>query len=240
VSERSERQVTSSWSDAEVRLTAADGVAIGGVWRATPDGPPPAGVVLVPGSRHERDAYGSLPNALEEVGLGSLRIDVRGRGSSLGAVPFSRMAPMQRRAVRLDVAAAVEHAASLVRAPARLGLIVEQDTAANAVEAIADDERVTAVVVLSARRGGRLTAAVSRRPIAIFGLVSSEDRVGVRATADAYLASAEGPSRLEVFHGLGFGTTMFSSRQFEHPDAQPLETMIAVWLVAQFGTQPAG
>jgi hypothetical protein len=228
------------WRDVEVRLTAADGTSIGGVWRAPPEGAAVAGVVLVPGSRHERDAYGSLPSALEAVGLGSLRIDVRGRGTSIGTVPFARMAPMQRRGVRLDVAAAVDHAASLVGQPVRLALVAEQDTSADAVEAIADDERVTAVVVLSARHGDRLTAAVSRRPIAVFGLVSGEDRVGVRATADAYLVSIEGPSRLEVVHGLGFGTTMFSSRQFEHPDAEPLETMIAAWLAAQLAAQLSG
>ena len=40
-------------------------------------------------------------------------------------------------------------------------------------------------------------------------------------------------SRLEVFDGLGLGTTMLSTRQFEFPDAEPLEVMIADWLVAR-------
>ena len=53
------------------------------------------------------------------------------------------------------------------------------------------------------------------------------------ATVDAYLAGDAQHSRLEVFDGLGLGTTMLSTRQFEHPDAEPLEAMIADWLAAR-------
>jgi hypothetical protein len=75
--------------------------------------------------------------------------------------------------------------------------------------------------------------AVPPLGLPVFALVSSEDRDGLRTATDAYLAASENGSRLEVFKGLGFGTTMFSTRQFEHPDAEPLESMIADWLAGR-------
>jgi hypothetical protein len=141
------------------------------------------------------------------------------------------MGPLQRRRVHLDVAAAVDLLAAETAVPAgRLAVIAEQDTAADAVDAVSDDERVGAVVLFSARSGRRLAAGIASRPIAVLGLVSTEDREGLAATVDAYLAGAEPTSRLEVFKGLGYGTTMLSTRQFEHPEAEPLEAMVAGWL----------
>jgi dienelactone hydrolase len=218
-------------TDREVAFAAADGWTIGGLLRLPADDssrPAPA-AVLVPGSRHERDAYTTLVDALAERGVGSLRIDVRGRGSSRGARSYARMAPRQRQRVSLDAAAALDH---LVSHPAvdatRIGFVGEQDTAADALAGLASDDRLRAVVVLSARRGVRLEEGVAQR--AVLGLVSSEDRAGLRGTVDAYLAGAPATSRLAVFRGLGFGTTMFSTRQFEHAEAEPLEVMIASWL----------
>ncbi len=226
----------SGWPEAEVRLVAADGWPVAGILRAPDAGSAIGGVVLVPGSKHERDAYGTLPAALEAVEVVSLRIDIRGRGASLGSVPHARMGPRQRRAVGLDVAVAVGHLAGLAGAgAAALALVAEQDTAADAVEAVSADDRLSAIVLLSPRHGARLVAALALRPVAVFGLVSREDPPGLRATADAYLASAEGPSRFELFRGLGQGTTMMSARQFEEPGAESIEAMVAAWLAARLG-----
>jgi hypothetical protein len=205
----------------ELRFAAVDGHAVAGLLRQAPAGAPGAPVaVLVPASCHERDAFATLADALGDRGVGSLRIDIRGRGGSRGGVAYARMAPGQRRAVALDVAAAVEEVSAVA-------VVAEQDTAAHAVAGIAEDNRMRAVVLLSPR--GHL------RPldVPVFALVSSEDREGLRTATDAYLAGSETGSRLEVFKGLGFGTTMFSTRQFEHPDAEPLESMIADWLASQ-------
>jgi hypothetical protein len=189
--------------------------------------------VLVPGSRHERDAYTTLAAALAAAGVASLRIDVRGRGSSLGELAYARMGPGQRERVALDAAAALD---TLAATPGidtdRLAVVVEQDTAPDALTGVGTDHRLRAVVLLSARDARRVAGAVQQR--AVFGLVSKEDRDGLRATVDAYLAGAP-ESRLEVFEGLGFGTTMFSTRQFEHGDAEPLEAMIATWLADRLG-----
>jgi hypothetical protein len=190
----------------------------------------------VPASCHERDAFRSTAEALEPRGLASLRIDVRGRGSSLGELVYARMAPRQRRQVALDVGAALDFLAAAEGVDARrLGVVTEQDTTADAVEAASEDERVRAVAMLSARHPERVAAALGRRAVPVFGLVSTEDRAGLRATVDGYLAGAEPTSRLEVFRGLGFGVTMMSVRQFEHPDEELLEDMVAEWLASQLG-----
>ena len=67
-------------------------------------------------------------------------------------------------------------------------------------------------------------------------MVSTEDREGLRATVDAYLAGAADGSHLDVFDGLGIGITMASVLQFEQPEAQPLEDRIAGWLAARLLT----
>jgi hypothetical protein len=224
-------------ADAEVEIAAADGWPIKGLLSCpavTPTNAPVPAVLLVPASRHERDAFTVIAGSLADRRIASLRIDVRGRGASRGATPYSRMAPRQRQRVALDVAAGIDHLAGSSGIDSRrLALGAEQDTAADALEAVGGDERVCAVVVLSARHGGRCAGAVGRRSLPVFGLVSKEDRQGLRATVDAYLAGTPDTSRLEVFDGLGFGTTMLSTRQFEHADAEPLEDMIADWLVAR-------
>jgi len=225
----------SGGTTAEVRIASADGWSIGGLLSrpAGATGTVPA-VLLVPASRHERDAFTTIAVALAQRGLASLRIDVRGRGTSLGETAYARMAPRQRERVGLDVAAAFAHLAEAEGIDARrLAIAAEQDTAADAVGAVGGEERLRAVVLLSARHGARCAAAVARRPVPVFGLVSKEDRDGLRATVDTYLAGAPEASRLKVFDGLGFGTTMLSARQFEHPDAEPLDEMIADWLVAR-------
>jgi pimeloyl-ACP methyl ester carboxylesterase len=196
-----------------VEFAAADGWPIGGILEAV-DGD--LGAVLVPGSRHERDAYNSLAAPLAGAGIASLRIDVRGRGSSLGTTRYARMGPGQRRRVALDVAAALDHLGKQ-----RMAVVAEQDTAADAVAAAVADERVAAVVLWSPRRGRRIAAALATRPLPVLTLVSSEDHEG-RAAATG---------TIEVFDGLGFGTTMMSTRQFEHPDEEPLESIATAWLV---------
>src|SRR5262249_52068770 len=103
--------------DREVRLTAADGKLIEASL-CLPDKGPAGAVVLVPASNHERHAYGDesipgLPQSLRNKGIAVLRIDIRGRGASLGDRAFHSMAPGEREAVRLDVEAAVDFMARL-------------------------------------------------------------------------------------------------------------------------------
>ena len=190
-----------------------------------------AGVVAVPGSRHERDAWTQVASALADANVSVLQIDIRGRGASANGSPWSTMGPAQRRRVALDVAAAVAYVSALAGVDGRrLGLLVEQDTAADALESTADDERIVALAVLSARHAERTRAAVAKRGLPVYGLVSVEDREGLRATVDAYLAGERGLSRLDVFHGLGVGITMASVLQFERPAEQQIDVRLTRWL----------
>jgi hypothetical protein len=190
--------------------------------------------VTVAGSRHERDAWKRTSEFLARHGIATLMLDIRGRGASRGDRTFARMGPGQRRRVLLDVEKALEIIASEDGVDeARLGVLAEQDTAADAVEAAAGCAGVIAVCLVSPRHADRIAAALTERPVSVFGLASTEDRQGVRAAVGAYLASATEGSDLAVFHGLGIGITMASVLQFEQPDAEPLEDRIARWLAAR-------
>ena len=215
----------------ELSFNAPDGWPLGAVLHLPASDGPMAAVVTVAGSRHERDAWKRTSEFLARHGVATLMLDVRGRGTSRGDCTYARMGPVQRRLVRLDVAKALEVVAGHESVdPTRLGVLAEQDTAAEAVEAAVDNTGVRALCLVSPRRADRVTSALRQRPVSVFGLVSTEDREGVRAAVGAYLASAEEGSDLAVFSGLGIGITMASVLQFEQPDAEPLEDRIARWL----------
>jgi hypothetical protein len=133
--------------------------------------------------------------------------------------------------VALDVAGALDALAAVDGVDrASLGLIVEHDTAADALTAIADDSRVGAIAVLSARHAGRVADAVRRRCAPVYAMASVEDREGLRGSVDAYLAAPDGPSRIDLFHGVGIGITMASVLQFERPEERPIEGRLAEWM----------
>ena len=223
----------------EVTFPAADGWVIGallrrpddvaaGPQREFDDGMP--GIVSVPASRHERDAWTQVATVLAGRRIAVLQIDIRGRGASTHGRPYAQMGPAMRRRVGLDVVAAVEYLAAVDGVdPARLGLLLEQDTAADALEAVAADRRVAAVALLSARHAARSSAAIATLRPAVYGLASSEDREGLRATVDAYLAAPPDHSRLDVFRGLGVGITIASVLQFEDPTARQIDVRLADW-----------
>jgi hypothetical protein len=160
------------------------------------------------------------------------------------------MGPRARRLVELDIASAIEALAGIVGVDrSRLVVVGEQDTAfaaaaAAAASAVAagsatepgatigeatPDRRVVGLVLVSARnpRGQAWPHRGAHLPV--LGLVSTEDRAGLRATVDAHLVGGSG-SRLVVFRRLGVGITMASVRQFEQPDAEPIEDLIAGWV----------
>jgi hypothetical protein len=217
-------------SDAEEReltFTASDGWPLSGILRH-PSGDAgqnlPA-VLMVPDSFHERDVYESLATTLDSVALASMRLDIRGRGASRDGLAYAQMGPGTQRRVRLDVGAALAQLAETPGVtPGRLAVVAERNTAPDVIAGAA--ELVTAAVVLGAWPATRLTEALVRHPVPVFGLVSAEDRVGVRGTIDAYLAGRPDGSRVDVLHGRGFGTTMFSTGGRR----SSLEPLIATWL----------
>jgi predicted alpha/beta hydrolase len=226
------RTVADGFSEREVTLKAADGWQLAGSLSLPNANNKSAGVVLIHGSRHEKDAYGqALPRLLDERGIATLRIDIRGRGASREPLTFNSMPPDQRRAVRLDVIAAVDFLSSQPRVDGQcIAVIAEQDSANPAVIACAKDRRVAAFVLLSGRLNNEAKDAIASASFPVFCLVSKEDRRGFKDMTDAYLSSGHRLSRLRVFEGIGFGTTMFSAWQYEFPKEQPIEQMIGVWL----------
>lgn len=225
-------RATEPVTEKNVTFETSDGWRIAGSLRIPTIRGKAAGVVLVHGSRHEKDAYGqTLPQMLWDRSFATLRIDIRGRGSSSDPLPFHSMAPGQRKGVRLDVGAAIEFLASQSGVDRRrIAIAAEQDSADPSVIACATNRRVAAYALISGRLSSQAKDAVTTSSAPIFCLVSKEDRSGFKDMTDAYLASRNAHSRLKVFDGIGFGTTMFSAWQFEFPDEQPIEQMIADWL----------
>lgn len=214
-----------------VTFAAADGTPVhGDVVR--PEGAVRAGAVLVHASKHERDAYGvSLPQLLVDDGFAVLRIDVRGRGESREPVPFPLMAPLQRRAVALDVAAAVDFLAGPDAgiAAGSVAVVSEQDSSGPALAA-RPGHPVAAHVVISGRLDAGAREGLDGLAVPVLALVSTEDRRAVGDVTELYLASGDERSRLRVVRGMGFGTTMFSAWQFAHPSEPTMEESIAAWL----------
>lgn len=225
-------------ADEVVTFEAVDGWQLSGVLRRSlpprlETGPRVMGAVLVPGSHHERDTfvYGlGLPDVLAERGITSIRFDIRGRGESRSPRSWRQLSTLERRRVADDVAAA----ADLLRTragitDASVAVISEQDTARSAALAAARDPLVGALVLLSPRLDPSTLEALTTRRLPTYVLVSKEDRRSLRGATHAYLAGDE-RSELDVFSGLGFGTTMFMSRSFEQPDEVPLQVMLADWI----------
>jgi dienelactone hydrolase len=219
--------------DVPITFTATDGWRLSGTLRRlVGDGPPLRGVVMVHGSHHARDTfvYGrALPTALAGAGIASIRFDIRGRGESRSPRPWSELSVAERRDVALDVAAALDHLRGIGIGPGRMGVIGEQDTATAVVEAAAADADVGALVLLSPRLAARALAALRRSPMPTYALASKEDRHALRDATAAFASAPEPHSALHVFHGLGFGATMFMARAFEQPDEPALEDLIAEW-----------
>jgi dienelactone hydrolase len=218
--------------ETDLNITSADGWPLRGILRLPEDttrAPFPV-VMMVPDSFHERDAYESLAAKLHATGFASLRLDIRGRGASRSDLSYARMGPEQRRLVALDVGSALDHLAQLEKvASDRMAVVAERNTAPDVIAGAV--ERVGAAVVLGAWPSPRLTEALQRCPIPVLGLVSAEDRTGLRGTTDAFLAARPNGSDLVVLHGRGFGLTMFSTGSGR---GSSLENTITRWLGDRF------
>lgn len=225
-------RATESVTEKNVTFATSDGWQIAGSLQIPKIKGKTPGVVLVHGSRHEKDAYGqTLPQMLWDRSFATLRIDIRGRGASSAPLGFHSMAPGQRKGVRLDVEAAIGFLTSQSGVDRRrIAIAAEQDSADATVIACATNRRVATYVLISGRLSRQAKDAITTISAPIFCLVSKEDGRGFKDMTDAYLASGNAHSRLKVFDGIGFGTTMFSAWQFEFPDEQPIEQMIADWL----------
>ena len=166
--------------------------------------------------------------------------DIRGRGDSCIPLAFHAFPPGQLANVRTDVAAAIDALATEPSVdPSRLVVFAEQDTADAAVAAVAADERVRALVLISARLAPATIDAIAGRDVAVCGLVAKEDPPGLRSVAAAYRHASSELSRLRVIGGVGTGTTMFAAWHYLYPDEPTLEHWLAAWCAMAMAT-PTG
>ena len=223
-------------------FNASDGWKLSGILRVPKDFQSSCAVILVHSSHHERDAfvYGtSIVELLAQKGIASFRFDIRGRGSSLGSQSYHEMAPLDRRKVTLDVKAAINLVINLPGiSPNNLFLIGEQDTADSVVQAAVEDLRLKGLILLSPRLSTSSTQQLEVRKIATYILLSKEDRDSLKAATSAYLAAPQSGSRLDLFSGLGFGTTMFMTRSFEQPKETPIQILIRDWILESIISMP--
>jgi predicted alpha/beta hydrolase len=211
------------------RVRSADGWSLRVDVTSAADGADGRAALLVPATKHERDGYGaSLLTELVERGFTVMTMDLRGRGDSCQPSSFHAFPPGQLRAVRDDVAAAL---AELIAQPGvdagRVVVMGEQDTADAAAAAALGHTRVAGLVLISARLSPTTIAAIAAVPVC--GLVSKEDRRGLRDTVAAYSRATDERSRLRVVDGIGTGTTMFSAWQYLRPQEPTLERWLAAW-----------
>jgi dienelactone hydrolase len=67
----------------------------------------------------------------------------------------------------------------------------------------------------------------------LFLAVSSEDKRGFTDMTDAYFISKNRETNIEVYHGLGIGTWMFSLFRQRFPTEKPLHETIGEWIADQ-------
>lgn len=223
-------------ADEVVTFESRDGWRLEGVFRlpAAAVRRPNGAAVLVHGSHHERDAYvygRAVADVLADHGFASLRFDHRGRGGSRWPRAWRELTALERRGVAHDIAAASDWIRERANVDdGKVAIVSEQDSSSPAVAALEQCPYAAALVLLSPRLSRTSVERLRSRSMPVCALVSKEDRVALDAATHAYLAGTPRRSELHVFGGLGFGTTMFMARYFQHPDEEPLEEIIAVWL----------
>jgi len=222
--------------ETEVTFKTSDGWKIFGLLHVPSNHGKVPAVVFVHGSRHENDAYGNLsapgmPQSLNQRGVATLRIDIRGRGGSRGPRNFFSMPPEERMRVALDIDAAIQLIAGQAGVDGRrIGIVAEQDSTSAAILAGARNRRVRGFVFISGRLNQPAKEAIGATSAPIMCLVSKEDRHGFQDMTDAFIASRSNRSRIKVFENLALGTTMFSTWRNEYPHQEPIDENAAHWL----------
>jgi dienelactone hydrolase len=171
-----------------------------------------------------------LTAALATRGFVVAATDIRGRGDSREPRSMNSLPPGQLRAVRGDVAAAIDHLASRPDVPAGSIVVMgEQDTANAAARAALADERVGGLVLVSPRLGPHLLAQAEQRAVPVCVIASKEDRAGLESAVGLFARSPDPRSRLRLVGDVGSGTTMFAAWQYLRRDEPPLEQWLAAW-----------
>lgn len=232
-----------AFTEREVSFNTEDGWTIHAVL-STPATSVPgqriAGAVLVPSPDHDRDIYGhngypSVRAVLEKANIATLRIDIRGRGTSAEPRDYRYFTEEQRARVALDVSAAIEFLSRQKELDAnRIGIVAEAQSAQAAIVAASKDARVRAVVLLSGRLGQVAKDALANRTdLPVLCVVSKEDKISFGDMTDVYKLSRDPASSLMILNDVGLGNAMFIMNMAKFPNEKPAETTVGEWLIAR-------
>jgi dienelactone hydrolase len=228
-------------AEREVSFETEDGLTIYGMYGA-PEGSRPhaPAVVFLHSFDHDRGAYGQylypgLAQLIAQSGVATLRIDLRGRGRSIGEKELHSFSSEELSKVYLDVRAAVAFLSSQEGVdPSRLAIVAEGMSADAAVMAWRGDGRIRAIALISGKLSEAAKKQIAQNPeIPLCLVVSKEDRAGFRDMVDAYKLTNNTDSRISVYKDIGMGTTMFSVWRSEHPKERPIEEAIAEWVAGE-------
>jgi dienelactone hydrolase len=232
-----------AFTEREVSFKTEDGWMIHGVLSmpsVLQQGERIASAVLVPSPAHDRDIYGhngypSIRAVLEKANIATLRIDIRGRGTSAEPRDYRDFTEEQKSRVNLDVAAAIEFLTQQKGIDeSRIGVVAEAHSAEAAVIAASKDARVRGVILLSGRMGQAAKEAIkTREDLAILGVVSKEDKVSFADITDVYRLSRNPSSSLMIHRDIGLGNAMFIMNLAKFPNEKPMENTVGEWLIAQ-------
>ena len=212
------------------RVISADGWDIGIDVTRDAANPTVGAALLVPATKHERDAWG--PGMLDDLVARHfvvMRSDVRGRGDSQVPRAMPSLPPGHLRRVADDVAAALDRVAGLPeRAGTPIVLFGEQDTADAVTRVALADARVAGLVLVSPRLTDATVAAATRR-LPICMLASKDDRGSLVASAELFRRVDHPAGRFRLVGAVGSGTTMFAAWQYLRREEPTLERWLGAW-----------
>jgi dienelactone hydrolase len=200
----------------EVQFETEDGWTIHGTYtvpNSYRQGEKLPAALLIHASMHSQTVWVGYPGwAKIQESVATLRIDIRGRGKSRGAIPWVDASREQKAKVVLDVQAALNFLCSQEQVdPQRIGVVAEEYSASPAVIGALEDPRVRVMVLLSGilnEKAMEFISANSTKPILY--VVSKEDRRGFDDMTNAYNLTKTAGSDIWVQDGLGIGATMGS------------------------------
>jgi dienelactone hydrolase len=205
-------------------------------------------VILLPSTEHDRAAfevykdpgagrpqYPGLAPVIRARGVGTLNLDLRGRGKSLGKKELHSFSTEELSKIYLDVQAAFTFLESQPEVDSfRIGIVAVGKSAESAVLGWGGDSRVSAMALISGRLSDKAKKQIAESPdLPLFVVVSSEDKEGFAAMTDAYFLSKSKEGGIEVFNGLGIGTWMFSLFRAKYPKEKPLHDQVGEWIANQ-------
>jgi dienelactone hydrolase len=205
-------------------------------------------VIFVPSHEHDRAAFGvyrdpgpgrgqypGIAPVVANKGVATLRLDLRGRGESIGAKELHSFNDEELANIYLDVRAALAFLATQPMIDlARIGIITAGPGADAAVLGWNGDRRIKAMALLSGRLSDAAKKALAANPeLPLLLLVSGEDKHGFADMTDAYFSSKSSETNIEIYDGLGVGTWMLSLFRVKYPNEKPLHEAIGDWMATK-------